>query len=300
MSTTFPCATCGSQSATGDYCDVCGAAIFGPTVASAADAIEPPDLVDPPDMADLSAVQPARPSTPDARCYFCGAPRDPGDAVCDVCGLDFASGRMPGAPDPTPVPGVPGAADPTPVPVAAGAPDPTPVPVAPVVPDASDASARSGASATSVLPSEGAADTMIASAGRRWTALVGADRAFFDGNVTAGVVAFPDAHFPREVVLTGDEVTIGRRSESKGYNPDIDLSSPDDDPAVSRRHAVLRRQPDQSWVLVDVGSTNGTWLNDDDEPLPQGEPRPLRDGDRVLLGAFTCITIRSNEPPATS
>jgi len=110
--------------------------------------------------------------------------------------------------------------------------------------------------------------------------------------------AFPDAHFPREVVLTGDEVTIGRRSESKGYNPDIDLSSPDDDPAVSRRHAVLRRLPDGSWAVVDVGSTNGTWLNDDDEPLPQGELRPVLDGDRVLLGAFTCITIRSNAPAA--
>ena len=97
----------------------------------------------------------------------------------------------------------------------------------------------------------------------------------------------------------GDEVSIGRRSESKGYFPDIDLSSPVDDPAVSRRHAVLRRQADGSWAVVDLGSTNGTWLNDDDEPLAHGVVRVLREGDRLLLGAFTCITIRSDAPPPT-
>ena len=131
-----------------------------------------------------------------------------------------------------------------------------------------------------------------------WTAVVGADRAFFDGNVTAGVVTFPDALSPRDVPLAGDEVTIGRRSESKGYFPDIDLSSPIDDPAVSRRHAVLQRQADGSWAVLDTGSTNGTWFNEEDEPLAHGVLRALHDGDRLLLGAFTSITIRQDVPPA--
>ena len=30
MSTTYRCESCGSESATSDYCDTCGAAIFGP------------------------------------------------------------------------------------------------------------------------------------------------------------------------------------------------------------------------------------------------------------------------------
>jgi hypothetical protein len=127
----------------------------------------------------------------------------------------------------------------------------------------------------------------------RWIAEVGADRAFFDGNVTAGVVTFPEGVAPAAFLLEGAEFTIGRRSESKGYHPDIDLSSPVDDPAVSRRHAVLRKQPDGSWAVLDVGSTNGTWLNDEQEPLAQGVVRPVDDGDRILLGAFTCITIRA-------
>ena len=97
--------------------------------------------------------------------------------------------------------------------------------------------------------------------------------------------------------LAGDEVSIGRRSESKGYFPDIDLSSPVDDPAVSRRHAVLQRQADGSWAVIDLGSTNGTWLNAEDDPLAHGVVRALHDGDRLLLGAFSCITIRHDAPP---
>ena len=36
MSTTTPCATCGSESATSDYCDMCGAAMIPPAAAAAA------------------------------------------------------------------------------------------------------------------------------------------------------------------------------------------------------------------------------------------------------------------------
>lgn len=49
---------------------------------------------------------------------------------------------------------------------------------------------------------------------------------------------------------------------------------------VSRKHAVLRRLgPDV--VIIDMGSTNGTWLNG--IPLRPNQPVTLRSGDRVLL-----------------
>jgi hypothetical protein len=49
---------------------------------------------------------------------------------------------------------------------------------------------------------------------------------------------------------------------------------------VSRKHAVLRRLgPDV--VIIDMGSTNGTWLNG--VPLRPNQPVTLRSGDRVLL-----------------
>jgi FHA domain len=281
MSTTYTCDTCGSESATSDYCDTCGAAIADPAGStgpgSGGTAGGGP-------AADPAVPPAAQAGGTAATCYFCGAPRSADDVFCEVCGLDFMSGQMPAVADPTPVP----PADPTPVPVAPGPPS--------GAPDAADVPSG-GPPSVGTPPAAGT--TVLPQAGTGWTAVVGADRAFFDGNVTAGVVAFPAAITPREVLLAGDEMSIGRRSESKGYFPDIDLSSPVDDPAVSRRHAVLQRQPDGSWAVLDASSTNGTWINDEDEPIAHGVPRPLRDGDRLLLGAFTCITIRRDSPPAS-
>jgi len=126
-----------------------------------------------------------------------------------------------------------------------------------------------------------------------WTAVIEADRAFFDSNEVEGAsgITFPDTLAPREVPLSGDEVVIGRRSEAKGFFPGIDLSAPVADPGVSHRHAALRRQPDGTWALIDEMSTNGTWLNGSTKPVEHGVLTALRDGDKINLGSFTLITI---------
>ncbi len=69
--------------------------------------------------------------------------------------------------------------------------------------------------------------------------------------------------------LTGGAV-LGR-----GADADIVL----EDSFSSSRHARLVPQGD-AIVLEDMGSTNGTYLND--EPL--GGPQPLHDGDRIRIG----------------
>lgn len=134
----------------------------------------------------------------------------------------------------------------------------------------------------------------------QWTAVIQADRQWFERNQAKNpkAVTFPDGHAPWEVPLAGDEVVIGRRSDAKGVMPDIDLSSPVPDPAVTRRHAVLRRQLDGSWALTDEGSTNGTWLNKGVSQVEPGTLVPLQDGDRVNLGAFSAIVMRHNEGAA--
>jgi len=52
-----------------------------------------------------------------------------------------------------------------------------------------------------------------------------------------------------------------------------------DDPFASTRHARISRQG-RTVVLEDLGSTNGTYLND--EPL--NGPQPLHDGDHIRIG----------------
>jgi DNA-binding SARP family transcriptional activator len=131
-----------------------------------------------------------------------------------------------------------------------------------------------------------------APAAARWKAVVDADREYHDRSADSDV-QFPDDVQPRVIPLTEPTMLIGRRTPSRGIEPGIDLSEPREDPGVSRRHAVLERQPDGSYSLTDPGSTNGTFLNEFDKPIPPEVPIALRSGDRIYLGAWTRIEIRS-------
>lgn len=127
-----------------------------------------------------------------------------------------------------------------------------------------------------------------------WTAVVAADRAYYDSvravsDQDAASISFPAQVPERRFRLSGTEVRIGRRSVSRRIEPEIDLTGPPTDPGVSRLHAVLVAGPDQSWSVVDPGSPNGIMVNGKD--VPPGETVPLRDGDRIHLGAWTVITI---------
>ncbi len=129
-----------------------------------------------------------------------------------------------------------------------------------------------------------------------WFVVVRADRALYEAREVTHV-RFPVGTPDRTVALTGDEVTIGRRSDSLGTAPAIDLAGPPEDGGVSHRHASLVRADDGTWALVDHGSTNGTWLNDATEPLTPGEAAPLVDGDRFAVGLWTRIEIAQGEAP---
>ena len=63
--------------------------------------------------------------------------------------------------------------------------------------------------------------------------------------------------------------------------PDIDISGFKDSEVVSRVHADIRVEGD-SYYLEDVGSSNGTYVNN--IPLLPGNRHKLRTGDRIALG----------------
>lgn len=79
----------------------------------------------------------------------------------------------------------------------------------------------------------------------------------------------------REHPLTGDTVTIGRAIEN-----DVVITSK----RISREHARVRRE---GWraILEDLGSTNGTFLNDERVLTPV----ELHDEDRITIGDVTLI-----------
>jgi hypothetical protein len=130
-----------------------------------------------------------------------------------------------------------------------------------------------------------------------WTAVIAPDRDYFlammrrSGPDAAGL-NLPAYSPEQRVPLAGNQITIGRRRQSTGESPDIDLAMPPEDPGVSHQHAVLVRQPDGSWAVVDQNSTNGTTLNGAEDPIQPYVPVPLQDGDQVHVGAWTTITVR--------
>jgi hypothetical protein len=131
----------------------------------------------------------------------------------------------------------------------------------------------------------------------RWVAIVAADRGYYN-RLAPEDVTFPDQAPQRTYPLDDDTIEIGRQSGTRSIHPPIDLSGPPTDPCVSHQHARLVRLPDGSFAVVDVGSTNGTSINDSLEPLRPNELRPLADGDRIHIGAWTTILITRQEPPA--
>ena len=96
-------------------------------------------------------------------------------------------------------------------------------------------------------------------------------------------VGEPERVFPLDFA----ENLLGRRSDRKDIHPEIPVG----DPGVSHRHAKLLRQPDGGFILLDVGSTNGTKLNGVDV-LP-GVRTPLQDGDQITVGCWTRIILRA-------
>jgi serine/threonine-protein kinase len=127
-----------------------------------------------------------------------------------------------------------------------------------------------------------------------WTAVVTADRAYYDSvsavnDDDSASISFPGEVPERRIPLSGTEIRIGRRSASRGIEPEIDLIGPPRDPGVSRLHAKLVPAPDGTWTVVDLGTDNGITVNGRD--VPSGDSVPLRPGDRIHLGAWTRITI---------
>ena len=298
----MPTCPAGHDSTDPDFCDVCGMRIGGP-VAPAADPAGTGSAASA--AAGSGSGTAGAAAAPDAAaqpCPQCGTIRS--GQFCETCGYDFASGKPAVAP-----PAATGTAPPDHAPADQAPPDQAPADQAP--PDQAPADQAAPAPA----PGGDAAGAAAAPAGDGspgpagggdpgsrapvWTAVVTADRAYYErviaeGGPDAASIEFPGYCPERRFRLSGQEMRIGRRSVSRGLEPEIDLTGPPTDPGVSHLHAVLIAEPDGSWVVLDPGSANGTIVNDGE--IPGGVRVPLHDGDRICVGAWTVLTIRTTTP----
>ncbi|GAA3930538.1 hypothetical protein GCM10023085_09900 [Actinomadura viridis] len=297
----MPICPSGHTSSTADFCDVCGDLIPG----------APRHRFDE-EPVPSAADSPAN-GEPGEECPMCGAPRS--GRFCEEDAYDFETGTVsrtaqmfaepplsepPSTPvpsTPSSVPSTPGTHSPgtpssgTPSP---GTPTPTPPPRRPAPAPTMPLAAPVPLPASPPAPVSGPA--AAGEGGPAWSAAIVADRAYYDsvialGGPDAASLAFPPYCPERRIRLEGEQVRIGRRSASRGIEPEIDLSVPPEDPGVSHVHAVLLARPGGSWELVDPGSMNGTTLNGGTEPIDVNVPVPVGDGDRIHVGAWTTIIL---------
>jgi hypothetical protein len=87
------------------------------------------------------------------------------------------------------------------------------------------------------------------------------------------------------VVLTGsqkgEDFRIREGPNTIGSAPDADIVL--NDTAISGKHASLRYK-DQKFIITDLDSTNGTFLNDRTDPIAREE---LKDNDVIRVGEVT-------------
>jgi hypothetical protein len=283
----------GHPSETEDWCDECGIRIAAddaaparpPAAAAAAAAAAAPPAPAGAGGADAPAPAAAGGDAPAAidagasggpagiGCPECSTDRVGDDRYCEVCGYDFVTATGP----------APAVA----VPLRSGAglrPPPSPPPTAPPPTGQKPPAQKPPGPVSSPAPPPVGDPS-------GWSAEVVADRAFYDRGSEEDV-EFPTTVVTRVVELGGTRSLIGRQSRSRGFFPDIDLSAVPEDRGVSRTHAMLDHPADGSLTITDLGSTNGTWLDDDERPLARGVAVELHDGTRIYVGSWTRITVR--------
>ena len=102
-----------------------------------------------------------------------------------------------------------------------------------------------------------------------------------------------EAALPIEV-RTEREFTLGRLLTGDVEEHFIDLKPFGGyENGISRRHALIRRT-ERGYEILDLGSTNGTWLNK--KRLTPEKPYPLHNGAQVRLGQLQIFVIYPETP----
>ena len=115
--------------------------------------------------------------------------------------------------------------------------------------------------------------------------------AAFSGQLSVpakGLAVFLPGNTTPFAVLTEEEVILGRKT-GEGSEAIVDLTNLDGFPkGVSRRHALIRAV-ENGYVIVDLNSSNGTWLNG--QKLIPTKSNELPSGSVVQLGHLKLILI---------
>jgi len=240
----------GHNSTDPDYCSECGARIGESAL---------------PETVNKVLVTAPVTSVNNEICPDCGTLRVADSRFCEVCRYDFQSKVASVIPD---VPIAQPAASSEPL---APTPPPPPLPPQP----------------SAILPPAPAvaAAPISATLAVKLNAVVLVDPSLItDDSMRASC---PQGVAERVFPLDLAENLVGRRSDSKGIYPEVEVN----DLGVSHRHLKLSKQADGSFTVLELGSANGTELNG--TPLEAGVSTPVKAGDEFVIGMWTRLQIRA-------
>jgi hypothetical protein len=294
------CNHCGTNNLDGsEYCDECGTRLtpaeepsprqqYAPPAAQFITQVAPPpppsftkDSVTPKPATPFAPPPPAHPSSGQS-------PPSASDVGSPSLGADHVRDRSPKRPaDPPLKPTTTPTPSPSAPPAPAHAPNfPAPAPNFPSPPNVTEAEApraQAGGQAPNPTGSfngqtnaaRGASDS---GAPRRRT--VGDEKN--RQSLGAKLIIQRGGKVGKEFPINGAEALIGRWDADGGIFPDVDLDQDDPEAKVSRRHARIQLLNNQ-YLIEDLGSTNGTFVNRGPRLAP-GAKQPLRNGDEIIVG----------------
>ncbi|MGB8214627.1 MAG: FHA domain-containing protein [Anaerolineales bacterium] len=112
-----------------------------------------------------------------------------------------------------------------------------------------------------------------------------------------GIAIYVKEYAEPIVMIQEGEFILGRSTGEEVKEGFVDLKPFGGyEDGVSRRHALIRRTG-QSYEILDIGSSNGTWLNK--KRLSPDKPFPLENGAEIYLGKMR-IFVYYQEMSASS
>ncbi|QQS46804.1 MAG: FHA domain-containing protein [Acidobacteriota bacterium] len=222
------------------------------------------------------------------RCYHCGTDNLDGSEYCDECGkkLSASSTTVSSSyiPPPPQLPSQMTAQNSPPPPPSFTRDAGTPKPATPYTPPPPPVRQP-----TSVAPSQPPQSPTTTFNGPTGSLKSGAEKAGGQSGSSSGesvvrakLIIQRGGKIGKEFPIAGSESMIGRWDADGGIFPDIDLDQDDPEAKVSRRHARIQYLNNQ-YLIEDLGSTNGTFINRGPRLLP-GNKQPLNNGDEIIVG----------------
>ncbi|MDX2243749.1 MAG: FHA domain-containing protein [Leptolyngbyaceae cyanobacterium bins.302] len=223
-------------------------------------------------------------------CPNCGAKVQVDASFCGQCGFNLKAmspvPQAPVSPAAIPVPEIQPDLEVSPLAV-----EPQPLPETPPIPSVlvePSSAGMSGVEGTEEAVALGAVESLVGEATAPDAVVPVASQAINHTQLQQQTARLLHTQTDTTIELPQNVSVVHLGKPNDRIPPDIDVSGFPNSEIVSRIHADIRVEG-EAYYIEDVGSSNGTYINN--LPLPMGNRHRLRPGDRIALGKGDKVTF---------